>query len=167
MSDLVGDAFEGMWGDMKIKPKKPIDASQGSHYVQDVKPVSYRPQVQQGMTATQKYNLLRAKQQIQLATAKQNAQRNVIAMKKTGQFFGGLIRRAAKSGEKISKKVGGKVQSKLEETETYNKRLISHTKEATWKKYKKERRDALNKAQIDAYKEKLYGKPKKKSKKRN
>lgn len=149
MKDLMSAAFEGMWADEK-RHKKPMypkvaSASKGSMFVQDVKPINYRPQVQRGLTQAQQYALIKKRQ---MATAKTNKAIANVAK----SFFKGGVGAVKRTTPVISKAV--------KSTETYQKYDLKREKDALWKKYKAEKAAEARRAEIDAYKKKLFGKSK-------
>jgi len=149
MNDITGDAFKGMWDDMKPKPKPKIQsASRGSIYVKDVRPVivrrpiQYRPRVKYStkqLTPRQKYIMM---QKNQRAKAKVNK-----ALFNTAKVVG-------QAGSGFFKAAG----SKIKQTEVYQKYDVKRSKDKIWNQYKKDKQQEARNAELESYKKKLYGK---------
>ena len=142
--DIEEDAFASMW-DMgkpkKVFPKVP-SASKGSMYVQDVKPVQYRPRVKYStkqLTPRQKYIMM---------------QRNQRARTKVNKGLFSAAKVVGQAGSGFFKAAG----SKIKQTEAYQKYDVKRSKDKIWNQYKKDKQAESRKAELDAYKKKLYGK---------
>lgn len=158
------DAFDSFWGRNAYKPipQQVISRPQVNYQNPQRQPVSnYRPQVNQGLSQQQQYNIIRQRLKAQQQLQKMQYKQNMIAKSKANKAIGGILSSILKTGAKtVNERIVPKIKEKVQETETYQKADIKRAKEKMWKQYKKEKREEVKKAELAAYKEKLYG-PKK------
>jgi len=129
---IYDDSFDAFWGKGEYATK--VNASRGSVFVQDVKPVQYS---NAGLTRKQDYNLKVKNLQLQ----KLQAERNAIASQKMSNFVGGVVRSGSsviKRGVRITIPA---VTSRIKETKFYQNRENQAIINEEWAKYKVAKRE--------------------------